>query len=140
MPRGMRGRGRCGRERGWRRPIRGFLEPCLLLILEQGESHGYDLATALQPFGIGDVNPSLVYRALRDMEMTGLVDSEWDTETTAGPARRVYQVTDAGHSRLDEWVRDLSETDRVLHHFLEVARQTRSRVVNRDGIPTESTQ
>jgi len=126
MRRRMRSRGRCGREKGWRRPIRGFLEPCLLLVLEQGESHGYDLAASLQPFGMGDVHPSLVYRTLRDMETAGLVASEWDTETTAGPARRVYEVTDSGRERLDEWVRDLGETDQVLHHFLEVARRTRA--------------
>ena len=139
MVRGRGRRGRCGREKGWRRPIRGFLEPCLLLSLQRGESHGYDLAAALEPFGMVNISPSLVYRALRDMEMTGLVESEWDTETTAGPARRVYQITDAGHNRLDEWVRDLSETDRVLHHFLEVAEQTRSQVANRESIPNQST-
>ena len=120
--RGRHGRGRGpgrGRGRGLRRPIRGFLEPCLLLILRQGASHGYDLKNGLAPFGLGEVNPSLVYRALRDMETDRLVESVWDTESTAGPARRVYTITDAGRAHLDQWVEDLQETDRVLHHFME---------------------
>lgn len=119
MPgRQKRGRGR-GRGRGWGRPIRGFLEPCLLLILRKGKSHGYDLRRELEPFGMDEINPSLVYRALRDMEDDGFVRSEWDTETTAGPARRVYEMTDVGLAHLTQWAEDLRETDRVLHYFLD---------------------
>jgi DNA-binding PadR family transcriptional regulator len=71
-----------------------------------------------------EVNPSLVYRALRDMEDQELVESEWDTETTAGPARRVYSITEAGLAHLKQWAEDLRETDRILHHFLEMVDQT----------------
>jgi poly-beta-hydroxybutyrate-responsive repressor len=118
-----RGRGR-GRGRRRRRHIRGFLEPCLLLILRQGPNHGYELKDGLGPFGLGEVNPSLIYRALRDMEDEGLTSSEWDTESTAGPARRVYAITDAGLAHLERWATELRETDRVLHHFIEVFEQT----------------
>jgi PadR family transcriptional regulator PadR len=113
-----------GRGRGWGRPIRGFLEPCLLLVLQRGQSHGYDLKDELGPFGMGNVNPSLVYRALRDMEEDGLVCSEWDTESTAGPARRVYQLTQEGRERLQQWAEELRHTDQVLHHFLEAVDRT----------------
>ena len=106
--------------------IHRFLEPCLLLILRQGRSHGYDLKAALGPFGLQEVNPSLVYRTLREMEMAGYVESEWDTESTAGPARRVYQLTSSGHQHLDQWAEDLLETDRVLHHFLDTVRQNQN--------------
>jgi DNA-binding PadR family transcriptional regulator len=88
-------------------------------MLQKGKSHGYDLKDDLAPFGMGNVNPSLVYRSLRDMEDEGFVKSEWDTETTAGPARRVYQITEDGLTHLQQWARDLRETDRILHHFLQ---------------------
>jgi poly-beta-hydroxybutyrate-responsive repressor len=93
------------------------------LILRKGKSHGYDLKRELEPFGMDEINPSLVYRALRDMEDDGFVRSEWDTETTAGPARRVYEMTDAGLAYLTQWAEDLRETDKVLHHFLESVEQ-----------------
>jgi PadR family transcriptional regulator PadR len=60
-----------------------------------------------------------VYRLLRHLEMHGLVTSQWDT-AGHGPARRVYQITEAGEAYLQRWVADLRETDRVLHHFLQV--------------------
>jgi len=98
--------------------IRRFLEPCLLLLLHKGPSHGYELVGALQPFGLGDVAPGPVYRTLRELEATGLIQSEWDTESSGGPARRVYRLTEVGHHHLSDWVESLRQTDSVLHHFL----------------------
>jgi poly-beta-hydroxybutyrate-responsive repressor len=98
--------------------IRRFLEPVLLLLLHQGANHGYELVSALTPFGLGDVAPGPVYRTLRELEAAGLVKSEWDTESSGGPARRVYRLTEAGHRYLTEWVENLRQTDNVLHNFL----------------------
>jgi poly-beta-hydroxybutyrate-responsive repressor len=95
------------------------MEPVLLLLLHRGASHGYDLVSALEPFGLSDVAPGPVYRMLRQMEESGLVRSEWDTDASGGPARRVYQLTEEGHHHLTQWVEDLRHTDSVLHHFLE---------------------
>jgi PadR family transcriptional regulator PadR len=103
-----------------RRHIRGFLQPCLLLLLHLNANHGYDLAAALAEFGLGDLDPSLVYRMLRDLEESGLVTSEWQPPVSSGPTRRVYQLTADGEDYLSVWVQDLRETDRTLHHFLEV--------------------
>jgi poly-beta-hydroxybutyrate-responsive repressor len=94
------------------------LEPVLLLILHREASHGYDLVGALEPFGLGDVAPGPVYRTLRQLEASGLVESKWDTESSGGPARRVYRLTQAGRHHLADWAEELRETDGVLHHFL----------------------
>jgi poly-beta-hydroxybutyrate-responsive repressor len=94
------------------------LEPVLLLILYREASHGYDLVSALEPFGLGEIAPGPVYRTLRQLEASGLVESEWDTESSGGPARRVYRLTPAGRHHLAGWVEDLRETDDMLHHFL----------------------
>ncbi len=102
------------------RHIRGFLKPCLLLLVHSREIHGYELGEGLQPFGF-DQNPvdmSTIYRSLRDLEERGLVTSRWDT-SNPGPARRVYQSTDEGERYLAWWIDDLRETDRVLHHFID---------------------
>jgi len=98
--------------------IRRFLEPVLLLLLHQGANHGYELVSALAPFGLGDMASGPVYRTLREMEAAGLVQSEWDTASSGGPARRVYRLTRAGHQYLADWAEYLRETDSVLHHFL----------------------
>lgn len=104
----------------WRRIAR-FVQPCLLLLLHQGASHGYSLIERLKTFGFAEdpVDSSVVYRYLREMEEEGLVASEWDTDASAGPARRVYRLTADGDRALAWWVASLRETDRVLHRFLQ---------------------
>jgi PadR family transcriptional regulator PadR len=118
MPQHRRRRGRGGRRRFAGGAIRRFMEPVLLLLLHRDASHGYDLVRALEPFGLSDATPGPVYRTLRELEAAGLVESEWDTDSSAGPARRVYHLTQAGQYHLSNWVEGLRETDSALHHFL----------------------
>jgi len=89
--------------------------------LHHGPAHGYNLIESLKEFGFAEdpVDSSVVYRCLREMEEEGLVTSQWDTEATAGPARRVYRLTEEGDRALAWWVAGLRETDRVLHRFLQ---------------------
>jgi len=95
-----------------------FLEPTLLLLLHYGPAHGYTLLERLGEFGLGGLNPSVVYRALRDMEGRGWVTSTWDTEQTQGPPRRVYHLTALGNEALGLWTQDLQETRRLIDHVL----------------------
>lgn len=117
MPRG----GGHGRRRRGRRSRRGarLTEPVLLLLLHEGLAHGYALLDQLQEYGLSHVDPSAVYRALRDMEEREWVTSTWDEEKTQGPPRRVYQLTDQGDEALAHWIDDLQETRANINHVLE---------------------
>lgn len=105
------------------RRISRFVEPCLLMLLREDASHGYNLVDELQRFGFaqGTVNASVVYRALRDMEEQGWVASQWDTSGT-GPPRRVYDVTPSGKAYLARWITDLRRTRDEIDRFIEMFR------------------
>jgi poly-beta-hydroxybutyrate-responsive repressor len=96
-----------------------FLQPCLLLMLHRGEAHGYSLLNGLHEFGFNLewFDPSLVYRALREMEAAGLVTSEWADESQ-GPQRRIYHITKQGESHLAQWVADLRHTRQEIDYLL----------------------
>jgi PadR family transcriptional regulator PadR len=113
----MPGRG-WGRGRG-RRAVR-MLEPALLLLLHQGEAHGYMFLEQLEEFGLSGLNPSVVYRSLRDMEERGWVGSTWDEEETQGPPRRVYHITAEGDEALRLWSRELKEARARIDHLLSL--------------------
>ena len=98
--------------------IRRFIEPCILLLLREQARHGYDLAQSLAEFGIQPIDPSMVYRVLRNMEGAGLIVSQWESGNS-GPARRVYRLTALGNGYLADSVAQLWETDRIIHHFLD---------------------
>jgi DNA-binding PadR family transcriptional regulator len=97
-----------------------MLEPTLLLFLHHGEAHGYTLRERLGEYGLEQLNPSVVYRALRDMEEEGWVTSDWDPRETQGPPRRVYQITKLGHDVLGWWTKDLNETRNIIDRLLSV--------------------
>ncbi len=113
----MRG---CGRGGGWRRGRRWLrmLEPALLLLLHHGPAHGYTLLERLDDLGLGEVNPSVVYRVLRGMEEQGWVVSMWDEEQSQGPPRRVYRLTAQGNQVLAMWKQELEEMRGRLDQFL----------------------
>ena len=119
MPQGRR-RWRSGQqEEACPRRINRFLEPCLLMLLHCNEAHGYELLDGLKQFGFeqNPVDSSTVYRRLRGLEKREFVTSRWDTGG-AGPARRLYEITEEGDRYLAWWVDDLRETGQVLRHFL----------------------
>ena len=115
-----RGRGRRWRHRGWSRRAVRLLEPVLLLLLHHGPAHGYTLLDQLGEFGLGDVDPSVVYRALREMEGRKWLDSAWDEEGTRGPPRRVYTLAPLGDEVLQSWVRDMGRTREMIDHIIAV--------------------
>ena len=101
-----------------RRAVR-FVEPTLLLLLHDGPAHGYTLIEQLGEYGLADIDPSAVYRALRDMEERGWVLSSWEGEQTQGPPRRVYRLTTLGDEVLGQWTQDLQDTRRMIDHLLD---------------------
>jgi DNA-binding PadR family transcriptional regulator len=74
----------------------------------------------LKELGLADdsLNPSVVYRGLREMEEWGWVVSRWDTEGS-GPPRRIYRITPEGGDFLGKWATDLHEMKDTLDRFLE---------------------
>lgn len=96
---------------------RNFLRPCLLLLLAEEPSHGYDLLERLERLGLGGTDPGGLYRTLRAMEQEGLVTSTWEL-SDMGPARRTYRLTDEGLEWLHVWAGALRESSRILGEFL----------------------
>ena len=120
MPNPQRQIGKRGKRR--RQRVMSFLQPCLLLLLTRDEAHGYSLIDGLDEFGFERqrFDPSLVYRALREMEDSDWVTSRWDDDSQ-GPRRRVYQILPQGEALLAEWIADLrrtrAEIDRLLASY-----------------------
>lgn len=95
---------------------RSWLQPFLLLALEQWQSHGYELIRRMSAFGFEALDRGSVYRTLRQLEKDGLVESGWDTSKD-GPARRLYSLTDAGRTYLNTWAASLRSYQIMLNQF-----------------------
>jgi DNA-binding PadR family transcriptional regulator len=90
-------------------------------MLRSGEAHGYALLPDLDRFGfdLHRLDPSVVYRLLRKMEVAGWVNSRW-SEESQGPRRRVYAITKEGENYLGDLIEDLRTTRAQIDHLLEL--------------------
>lgn len=96
---------------------RNFLVPCLLLLLREQPSHGYELLDRLAPLGFTRSDPGRLYRALRELEQEGFVHSAWEP-SKEGPDRRIYQLTRAGMEELHHRATSLAFTGDAIGVFL----------------------
>lgn len=97
-----------GRKRGQRKMF--FLQSCLLVLLHREPGYGYSLMDGLGEFGFqpDQMDISIIYRALHNLEANGLVNDSWD-DNSLGPQRRVYTITPQGEAILAEWIGNLRQ-------------------------------
>lgn len=96
---------------------RSYVRPCLLLLLAEGPSHGYELLEQVRRLGVRNADAGGLYRCLRAMEQSHLVSSWWEP-SQAGPARRSYVLTEAGREALDSSATSLGEVHQLLGALL----------------------
>ena len=94
-----------------------FLRSCVLLLLREQPGHGYDLLERLVPLGFPRNDPGGLYRTLRSLETDGLVRSTWE-HSSAGPDRRIYQLTRAGKEELHHRATALARGRETVDVFL----------------------
>lgn len=130
------------RERGLGKGCRGarrkmfFLESCILVLLHQSPSYGYALMENLRQFGFQpeEMDISILYRALRELEEMGLVVSNW-SEESLGPQRRVYTITPDGESILAEWMEALRQRRREIEALEAAYLSVRQKVESSSSPP-----
>ncbi len=98
---------------------RGDLSLLLLGALATREMYGYELVAELKrrSDGVVDLPEGTVYPSLRRLERNGLIRGRW-VDTTSGPRRRYYVLTQAGEAALDEgraeWRRFVAATETLI--------------------------
>jgi PadR family transcriptional regulator PadR len=98
---------------------KNFLVAWLLLLLRRSHLHGYEIMKELRDeFGIA-CEHGAVYRTLHQLEARALIRSHWDA-ADLGPARRVYELTDAGSDALVAWSNALGEYRTSLERFFRL--------------------
>jgi PadR family transcriptional regulator len=84
--------------------VRGFLIPCLLLLLVKNSSHGYQMIERLAQLDYFKNMPDagVIYRHLRKLEEEEMITSVLEAGE-GGPARKVYSITEKGKDCLLTW-------------------------------------
>jgi len=107
--------------------LHGFLDLCLLGLLDARRDYGYELGQRLAEAGFDDVPGGTLYPALLRLERQALVAVSWET-SVSGPRRKYYDLTDSGRQALAEQVADWQRFSRSIEA-----------VAGRSTIPTDAT-
>lgn len=76
---------------------KGVLDLCVLALLSQHDSYAYEIASRLAAaIGMGE---GTIYPLMRRLQAEGLVETYLE-ESPAGPSRKYYRLTEAGHASL----------------------------------------
>jgi PadR family transcriptional regulator, regulatory protein PadR len=79
---------------------KGVLEYCILSILEKGDAYASDIINKLKEAKLIVVEGTL-YPLLTRQKNAGLLSYRWE-ESTQGPPRKYYALTDKGNQFLNE--------------------------------------
>jgi PadR family transcriptional regulator PadR len=84
---------------------RGVLESCVLALVRDEESYGFDIVRALTAAGNLLTSEGTIYPLLARLRRDGLVTTTW-RESGTGPPRRYYRITDEGRRALAAFTED----------------------------------
>jgi len=82
---------------------KGVLELCVLAMLSRQESYAYEICSTLS--GAVGMGESTIYPLMRRMQKDGLVKSHL-VETSSGPSRKYYRLTETGRQVFESQKRD----------------------------------
>lgn len=84
---------------------KGVLEICILKLLEKQDCYGYEIICGLQADFPG-TEESTLYAILRRMNREAYTEV-YHRESTSGPGRKYYRITDHGRQYLEAQTADL---------------------------------
>lgn len=82
--------------------LKGVLDMCLLALIEEEPSYGYEMVRKLEERGLDLVSDGSIYPLLSRLQKQGLVEGYFEG-STGGPQRKYYRIKDKGGERLREW-------------------------------------
>ena len=81
----------------WKSQIkRGTLEFCILLMIRQRPSYGYEIISTLEKYHIVAAKENTIYPLLRRLLKEGYISSSGQESVEGWPPRKYYSMTDAG--------------------------------------------
>jgi PadR family transcriptional regulator PadR len=97
---------------------RGTLQYCVLALLAEEERYGFDLVRALGEVDGMVTSEGTIYPLLSRLRRDGLVETTWQ-ESTSGPPRKYYRLTDTGRAALDGFALEWGRFRQAVDHFMD---------------------
>ena len=88
--------------------LKGVLEGCVLAIIAQQETYGYEISQQLERYGFGTITEGTIYPLPLRLEKNGCLAAVYRA-SSQGPKRKYYHLTEAGREELAQFVESFGE-------------------------------
>ncbi|MCI9005724.1 MAG: PadR family transcriptional regulator [Lachnospiraceae bacterium] len=75
--------------------LRGILEGCVLAVIMEGETYGYEIIARLEEGGFEDLLEGTLYPILTRLAKKGMISCRKE-KSPYGPMRKYYSITEEG--------------------------------------------
>ena len=82
--------------------LKGVLDMCLLTLIQDEPSYGYEMVDKLQQKGLELVSEGSIYPLLSRLQKRGYIQGYF-VESPGGPPRKYYRIEPTGNEQLRRW-------------------------------------
>ena len=85
--------------------MHGVLDMCLLSIVNEEASYGYEMVKKLKGRGLNLASEGSIYPLLSRLQKQGMIEG-YLVQSSEGPARKYYRMSKQGEVALEQWQHD----------------------------------
>lgn len=97
--------------------LKGVLDMCLLALIAEEPSYGYEMVEKLRARGLALVSEGSIYPLLSRLQKQHLVEG-YMVASSGGPPRKYYRVLEEGKARLSEWAKEWKHMSEGVNEIL----------------------
>ncbi|MEM7094832.1 MAG: PadR family transcriptional regulator [Actinomycetota bacterium] len=98
--------------------LKGVLDMCLLALIAEDPSYGYEMASKLESRGLELVSEGSIYPLLSRLQKKGYIEGYF-VESPGGPPRKYYRILADGEERLGLWAREWNTVSEGVSEILK---------------------
>lgn len=98
--------------------LKGTLEGCILKIISEKETYGYEISETLKKNGFGKISEGTIYPLLLRLERNGLIKAVY-RESPVGPKRKYFSILPEGEQELDMFYSNWEELSKSIKILFE---------------------
>lgn len=96
--------------------LKGTLEGCILKVINENETYGYEISQQLKEYGFLEVSEGTIYPLLLRLEKSGLIEAEY-RESNVGPKRKYFSITEDGCREMERFFSEWKELEKAVNQL-----------------------
>ncbi|MGN0711606.1 MAG: PadR family transcriptional regulator [Anaerovoracaceae bacterium] len=98
--------------------LKGTLEGCILKVISERETYGYEISEKLHEYGFSDISEGTVYPLLLRLEKNGLITAQY-RQSPVGPKRKYFSISEAGEKEMEAFYASWTELEGAINRVFK---------------------